>query len=169
MFTSCASLYCTRQREGRAETGGAVTKANGEIVVNVVNASALINTTICVKDGTPSRDVTVQQGENSSSGTLVMQFESGAVFEMCTPMDTNCRIGMFLPADQDTEDVFDDLSTQLKDANLLVADDSSTGTCCVCTTFKHTLRLILFRRGSCDRMRKVPYLEKGAAQKVRNG
>ena len=57
-------------------------KANGEVIVTVDDGSALINTTICVKHGTQSRDVAVQRGENSSSGTLVMQFGAGAVFEM---------------------------------------------------------------------------------------
>ena len=105
-------------------------KANGEVIVTIDNAAALINTKLCVKYGTKSRDVTVDGGEHSSSrNTLVMQFQKAAVFEMCTSLDANCRIGLFLPADQMVEDVVGDLSTRLKDANSSVASDSSTGTC----------------------------------------
>ena len=95
-------------------------------------ASALIDTRVRVKDGQQTRDVSVQQGEHSSPGTLVMQFDAGTVFEMCSPLDTKCSIGLFLPPDQGIEDVFDDLASKVKAANLIVSSDSSRGTFCMC-------------------------------------
>ena len=105
-------------------------KANGEFIVTVDSATALINTRLLVKEGTESRNVLVDGGENSSNSSyLVMQFDKGAVFEMCSQLDADCRFAMFLPADQIIEDFFDDLSTQVEDANSLVESDSTTSTC----------------------------------------
>jgi hypothetical protein len=130
VFTSCASLFALGKAKGVPKQTKDYEKANGEVIVNIDNATALSNTKLCVKHGTKFRDVTVDGGEHSSSNsTLVMQFEAAAVFEMCTTLDAKCHVGLFLPADQMVEDAVDDLSTQLEEANTLVANDSSTGTC----------------------------------------
>ena len=105
-------------------------KANGEVIVTVDSATALINTRLLVKEGKESRTVLVDGGENASrSRHLVIQFDAGAVFEMCSQLDADCRICLFLPAEQMLEEVFDDLSTQVKDGNSLVESDSTTSTC----------------------------------------
>ena len=128
-------------------------KANGEVIVTVDSATALINTRLLVKEGKESRTVLVDGGDNASrSRHLVMQFDAGAVFEMCSQLDADCHVVLFLPADQMVEDVMDDLSTQLKEANSSVSSDSSTGKCRVCI-LSHAIDVIyLVLRRSRDRV-----------------
>jgi hypothetical protein len=130
-------------------------KADGDIdiILPIDSATALMNTKLSVKEGTKFRDVTVDGGEHSSSsGTLVLQFQQDAVFEMCSPLNAKCHVGLFLPADQMIEEVMDDLSTQLKEANSSVSSDSSTGKCRVCI-LSHAIDVIyLVVRRSGDRV-----------------